>query len=251
MKLQCDLDNMQEWSRTWLLNLNLEKCKVMHIGKTLNTRYKMKSSTNLGSYVELNEVSLEKDLGIWTTSSLKPSLHCDKAAAKATKFLGMIKRTFSVISKELFIFLYRTYVRPHLEYCVQLWCPYLARDVDTLEKVQRRATKLVSELAGLPYESRLKALGIYSLFCWRERGDLIETYKLLNGYYDVDWTKFFMLSPVQNTRGHHMKLYKKSSKLQLRSNFFTQRIINIWNSLPTTVVLASSVPVFKQRLDEH
>ena len=86
-------------------------------------------------------MNFEKDLGIWTTSTLKPSLHCDKAAAKATKFLGLLKRTFSAI---LFIFLY---VRPHLEYCVQLWCPYLARDIDTLEKVQRRATKLVSELA--------------------------------------------------------------------------------------------------------
>jgi len=113
------------------------------------------------------------------------------------------------------------------------------------------ATKLVSELARLPYESRLKALGIYFLFCWRQHGDLIETYKLLNGYYGVDWTKFFTLSPVQNTRGHHIKLYKKSSKLQLRSNFFTQRITNIWNSLPAIVVSASSVSVFKQRLDDH
>jgi len=120
-------------------------------------------------------------------------------------------------------------VRPHLEYCIQLWYPYLAWDIDTLEKVQRWTTKLVSELTRLPYEYRLKVLGIYPLFFQHQCGDLIETYKLLNGYYGVDWTKFFMLSPGQNTRGHHMKLYKKS-KLQLRSNFFTHRIINIWNS---------------------
>ena len=86
------------------------------------------------------------------------------AATIATKILGMLKRTFSVMSKELFIFLYKTYVRPHLEYCVQLWNPYLARDIDTIEKVQRRATKLVSPLAKLPYQSRLKELKIYSLF---------------------------------------------------------------------------------------
>ena len=181
----------------------------MHIGKTPNASYKMGISTSPGSFNELSEVNFEKDLGIWTTSTLKPSLHCDKAAAKATKFLGLLKRTFSAISKDLFIFLYNTYVRPHLEYCIQVWCLYLARDIDTLEKVQRRATKLVSELAKLPYESRLKELGIYSLFCRRQHGDLIETYKLLNGHYDVDWTKFFTLSPALNTRGHHMKLYKK------------------------------------------
>ena len=81
------------------------------------------------------------------------------------KILGMLKRTFIRISKELFTFLYKTYVRPHLEYYVQLWCPYLAKDIDMLERVQRRATKLVAALANQPYESRLKELGIYSLYC--------------------------------------------------------------------------------------
>ena len=120
---------MREWSKTLLLNLNLEKCKVMHIGKTPNASYSMEISSSPGS---CRELSVEKDLGVWTTSNLKPSLQCDKAAANATKFLGLLKRTFSAVSKDLFIFLYKTYVRPHLEYYVQLWCPYLARDMDTL-----------------------------------------------------------------------------------------------------------------------
>ena len=173
MELQCDLDNMQEWCRTWLLKLNLEKCKVMHIGKSLNTTYKMEISP--GSCIDLCEVNSEKDLGLWVTSSLKPSLQCDKAAANATRIMVMLKRTFSCMSKELFVFLYKTYVRPHLEYCVQLWSPYYVRDIDNLERVQRRATKLVNEFTKLSYENRLKKLGIYSLYCRRQRGDLIET----------------------------------------------------------------------------
>ena len=194
----------------------------------------------------------------------------------------MLKRTFSFISKELFVFLYKTYVRPHLEYCAQLRSPYyglhnwtqyskwgltyvnyhvfvlilncqyhglndLFHDIDNLERVQRRATKLVTEFTKLTYEK----LGIYSLYCRRQRGDLIETYKLLNGYYNVDWTKFFYPSPVQSTRGHQMKLFKKPSKLQLQSNFFTQRTVNMWNSLPPTVVLATNVSSFKQKLQEY
>ena len=119
-----------------------------------------------------------------------------------------LKGTLTKFSKELFIFLYKTYVRPQLEYCVQLWCPYLAQDIDTLENVQRWATKLVNELVKLPYESRLRKLGLYSLYCQRQRGDLIEVYKLLHGYYDVDWSRYFTLSSVHHTRGHHLKLFK-------------------------------------------
>ena len=99
-------------------------------------------------------------------------------------------------------------VRPHLTYCVQLWCPYLAKDIDILERVQRRATKLVVDL---PCESRLKKLGIYSLYCQRQCGDLIETYKLLKSYYDIDWLNLFTLNPISHTRDHHLKLYTNSN----------------------------------------
>ena len=194
----------------------------------------METSASPRSHVELSEVNFERDLGIWTISSLKSSSHCDKAAASATRVLGMLKRTFTMISKELFIFLYKTYVIPHLEYCVQLWCPYLARDIDTMERVQRRATKLVPRLSKLPYESRLRELRIYSLYYRRKRGDLIETYKLLNGYYNIDWSNFFTLSTAHHTRGHYLKLFKNPTRLQLRAHFFIQRVVNKWNSLPSS-----------------
>ena len=86
--------------------------------------HSMEILTSPGFFMELSEVNFEKDLGVWTTSSFKPSLQCEKAAYNATKFLGLLKRTFSAISKDLIIFLHKTYVRPNLEYCVQLWRPY-------------------------------------------------------------------------------------------------------------------------------
>ena len=249
VNLQQDLDNIQDWSKLWLLNLNSEKCKFMHIGKSLCSSYEMVNADIPGEVMKLSEVTFEKDLGVWMTSNMDPSLHCQKAAASAMKVLGLIKRSFSRVSGDLFIFLYKTYVRPHLEYCVQLWCPYLARDIDVLERVQMRATKLVREVAKLSYELRLQKLGIYSLFCRRKRGDLIETYKILNGYYDIDCSKLFLMSTVHSTRGHSMKLFKRPSRLKMRLNFFTQRVVSTWNSLPEEVVSAVTVSDFKQKLD--
>ena len=107
----------------------------MHVGYShFVTEYVL--SDNSGEHVKLTEVDHEKDLGVWISSDLKSSLHCTKAVASAMRVLAMIRRAFINISKELFIFLYRTYVQPHLEYCVPIWSP---KDIDALEKVQKRA----------------------------------------------------------------------------------------------------------------
>ena len=127
---------------------------------------------------------------------------------------------FVSMSKDLFS-LQNNIICEATEYCVQLWCPYLAKDIDMLEKVQMRATKLVKGIGRLTYRIRLQKLGMYSLYCRRERGDLIETYKILKGYYDIEWSQLFTLN-LSNTRGHSMKLYKKQSRTILRLNFFTQ-----------------------------
>ena len=167
-----------------------------------------------------SEVTEEKDLGVWCTSDLKPSLHCRKAAVKASQALGLIRRTFKINSAEMFLFLYKMYVRPLLEYYVQSWSPYLARDINILEKVQRRATKHVYGLNSLPYEGCLEKLQLYSLFCRRQRGDMIETYKILNNYYNIEPSLFFTLNGSSTTGGHTLKLFKERSRLLVRHNFF-------------------------------
>ena len=245
LRLQQDLNSAQEWSTLSLLSLNIDKCKVMHIGNTLASNYYVSDSASL---TNLSVVENEKDLGVWVTNKLDSSLHCQKAVAKANIVIGMIKRTFPSMSKDLFLFLYKTYVRPHLEYIVQLWSPYLLKDIDMLEKVQMRATKLIKGFNGLPYSTRLQKLELYSLYCRRERGDLIETYKILKGYYDIEWSKLFTLN-TSNTRGHSLKLFKKQCRTKQRLNFFTQRVVNIWNLLPHHVVSTPTIALFKQQLD--
>ena len=196
----------------------------------------------------------EKDLGVFLTSDCKPSRQCTKAAGKAMQSLLTIKRTFKYIDKQGFAILYKAYIRPHLEYCVQAWSPYLQKDIQCLEKVKRRATKLVPSIRDLNYEERLNILGLYPLEIRRIRGDLIETFKMLNGIEEIseDDRAMFQLSK-STTRGHSMKIYKKalSKGLNLRKYFFSQRDLENWNSLPAYVINAKNVKQFKNRFDSY
>ena len=114
----------------------------MHIGHKSNTKYYLHKD---GQRREIAVFRLEKDLGIWVSDGLRWSIQCSKAAKKAMSVLGMIKRTFPYLDREGFILLYNTNVRAHLEYCVQVWNPYRKEDILCIEKVQRRATKMVYE----------------------------------------------------------------------------------------------------------
>jgi len=247
--LQADLQSLQSWSDRWLLRFNPDKCKVLHIGHKFTTSYKMSDN---GVDKVLEEVSEEKDLGVFVTSDLKPSTQCIKAADKAQSVLRMIKRNFPKIDKEEFIILYKTYVRPHLEYCVQAWSPAMVKDIKVLEKVQQRATKWVKGLKKKSYAERLRILNLTTLEKRRKRGDLIEVYKILTGSEDIDSSTFFTVTSNEHgLRGHQYKLYKPSSHLNVRKNFFSQRVINDWNELPSFVVEAPSINSFKNRLDDH
>jgi len=97
---------------------------------------------------------------------------------------------------------------------------------------------VVRGFGNLPYEQRLKSLDLYTLFCRRQSDDLIEVYKILNGYYDIDPTNFFVLSDTNNTRGHQLKLFKCHTRLNVRYTFFTQHVVNSWNNLPLEVASA-------------
>src|SRR6218665_2688606 len=113
--------------------------------------------------------------------SAKPSRQCVEAAKRANIILGMIKRTIVSREQDVILRLYKSLVRLHLEYCVQAWSPYLRQDIDTLEQIQRRATKMIRVLGKLTYEERLMRCGLTNLEKRRKRGDLIEAYKIMTG----------------------------------------------------------------------
>jgi hypothetical protein len=241
--LRNDLTNLEKWSSDWQMKFNTDKCKVMHLGRN-----------NTASQYVLNDESLkesesERDLGVIIDKNLKFSDHCNKVANTANVTLGMIKRTITCRSKSVITRLYKALVRPQLEYCVQVWRPYLKKDIDKIERIQRRATKLISECSKLRYEDRLKVTGLTTLEERRNRGDLIEVFKILKGFDKVNYKHFFQLAENSKTRGNKYKLSKSRSRLDIRKHFFSQRVVNEWNKLPNSVVEADSVNSFKNKYD--
>ena len=169
--------------------------------------------------------------------------------ASANKVLGIINRTYSCKSKDNILRLYKSLVRPHLEYCCQVWRPYHQKDVNNIEKVQRRVTRMIPEISHLSYEDRLFETNLLSLEMRRLRADLIEVFKIVNGLEKIDACIFFEQRSDCRTRGHPFRFYKPNCRLDIRKYSFSQRVISEWNNLPLEAVTAESVNSFKNKID--
>ena len=157
---------------------------------------------------------------------MKVSEQCGIAASKGNTIIGLIRRNITYEDKKLIVPLYKAIVRPHLEYCIQAWRPYRKKDMDMLECIQRRATKLIPELRDLSYEERLTECGLTTLQARTLRGDQIEVFKILNRYENIDRDMFFSLKKNSRTRGHEVKLVKDQCILDIRKYSFSQRTVN-------------------------
>ena len=246
ISLQNDLDKLVEWSNTWQMKFNASKCKVIHFGSG-NRRHDYNISDTL-----LEKVDGEKDLGVTISENLKASKHVDEAVLKASRVLGMINRNIANKSKSVILPLYTSLVRPHLEYCVQVWNPHLVKDIAKLERIQKRAVRMMNDVAGNSYEEKLKNLNLFSLEKRRVRGDMIAVFRIINGFDKVDSTKFFRFrNHTWPNRFHSKQIMKQNFKTDIRKHFFSQRIINFWNRLPRYVVDSGSITMFKSNLDRH
>ena len=248
-KLQADLESLSQWSDRWLSQFNVSKCGVMHYGQQKEEQFTYTMHEE-GIERELGVLQEEKDLGVMFDPTLRFSKHVSMVANKANRILGVMKRTFSFMDNKMLTTLYKTLVRPHVEYANCVWHPFLQNDIRTIEKVQRRATKLTSDVKDLEYPDRLRKLKLPTLAYRRLRGDMIQVYKIVHELIGIKKEILFTMTNVETgTRGNIFKLQKARFTIKIRENAFSNRVVNTWNKLPDEVVNAKSVNKFKSGVD--
>ena len=207
----------QKFGRWNLIFINV---RFLHVGRrNSNFNYEMN-----GEWIM--EVEEEKDVGIIISNDLKSSKQCTAACNQANQYLGFIYKYVEYKSPLVMTLLYNCYVRPKLEYGVRVVQPHYQQDLDKMEAVQRRFTRMVIGMEGLEYRERLKALNMFSIKRRLLRGDMIEVYKLFSGLVDLDVRKFFTLETERRTRGHDKKIKKESCRLDIRKYSFSHRVVD-------------------------
>ena len=251
--LQKDIDRLTEWSNIWLLKFHPDKCVNMQLGKTcVPCKYVMENHV-----LEMSDC--EKDLGVHIDDKLNFDKHIDEKIKKANRVLAIIRKTFTHMDPTIFCQLFKGLVRPHLEYAQAVWSPQSKDQIDRLEDVQRRATKLIPGFYDMQYPERLRKLKLPTLAYRRARGDMIEVYKMLAEEHGYDQTIPSLL--IKNNRPSHWSNSKQLWHQGARKNgllhSFTRRVQDMWNYLPDEVVTAKNhlgvetVVAFEKELDAH
>ena len=249
--LQSDIHSLSGWAASWQMTFNADKCESIRI---THSRDNTSPNYTLGEN-SLKSVQSVKDLGVTISSDLSWNKHIGITINKANKVLGIIKRTVGTANQDIFSILYKSLVRPILEYAAPVWSPHLVKNIHALEKVQRRASRLaLNQSRGeMSYEDRCKLLNWPKLSLRRDYLSLIECYKIVFGISEnINFIDYFEFSKLSSTRSNHsFKLYVKPARVNCYKHSFFIRIIKLWNNLPKKTVEVENIGAFKKSLKLH
>jgi ribonuclease P/MRP protein subunit RPP40 len=243
-QLQSCLNQMAGWAEIWGMSFNMRKCKVMDIcPKNPGYEYMM-------GRTQLSTTKEERDIGVTVYNNLKPGAQCSKAAGTASAVLAQVSRAYHYKDRFTFINLYKQYVRPHLEFVVQAWSPWLQQDKEVLERVQKRAVKMVSGLQGTSYQEKLEELDLNTLEERRHQADMLQMYKIITGKDSVMREQWFKMAADAMVRTRQaaglLNVIKPRARLGVRINFFSVRTADDWNVVPEKIKMARTAAHFKK-----
>ena len=239
-KLQEDLENLERWEQEWQMEFHPAKCNVLRLTKKKN---KVTYPYSLHNHI-LEEVQSAKYLGITISNDLNWQEHIDKISAKANSKLGFLRRNIKTRNQALKEKAYKAIVRPTLEYCSTVWDPYTKTQSDTLEKVQRRAARWVTDR----YHNTSSVSDMMRQLKWRDLNQrrvdqrLCMLYKITHGLVDIPLGQFLIL---HRDTIHIQPIYARTKYYEF--SFFPRTVI-AWNSLHINTLSAQSLNIFKSKI---
>jgi len=245
-QIQSDLDALTEKLEEWQLSPNLAKCSVVHLGRQNPMySYKMKG-------IDLTKSTCEKDLGVILSLDLKPEKYIGLVMRKASNTLWLLSQSLRYLDNHSKISAYTSYVRPQLEYATVIWSPYLKKDIDRIERVQKRFVKGLQGFRNLPYDEALRRLTLHKLETRRTILDLKTLFKIVHENFGNVKDKLVQITPQSNTRSHSLQLEPVKMKIARSNSYqhsFIPRVIRIWNKLPFPVEKMKSLEAFSNSLN--
>ena len=243
--LQVSLNQVVQWSLDCQLALAIEKCGVLYLGHNNKKFHYSIDGINIHPFVS------HCDLGVTFDNLLKYNNHYSQMVQKAHRIANLILKCFTCKVLSVLVKAFVTYARPLLEFSSEVWCPYLKTDIRIIESVQRRFTKRLPGLYGLSYQERLNVLKLESLELRRVKIDLRCCFKVLNEIsFSGPLPPLLRLCKDRHARGHSKKLTWPTPRLNCRHNHFILRVGRVWNELPESVVMASTVQNFNRKMQK-
>ena len=238
---QEDINQVFQWCQTWRLELNPQKCLLVQYNPRSTARnYQPKYKINGTDVMQKAEA---RDLGILISEDMKFHCQVNSVCGRATREIHRIRRCFLTRTPSFLADMYKTYVRPHMEYAVEVWNPSYVGDKQKMERVQNRMTKLLRHGCMMTPQERNEALGLTTHEERRLRGDMIAAFK------NIDNTSLFTLRNDDRTRGNAKTILKRDYRHDIKRQSFNHRVVSNWNNLPNFVVNSESVNSFKTNYD--